>query len=124
MSEKSERVREKLTKETALIKQGNTAKDHAISAMRQPVMEQLISFADQSGAFADAILQSQATYADCIGKVAEGVQYSLSDLEAYCRAVKFYLPDADVECNMKIRTKAASDKVISVNFMDLLEVDT
>lgn len=116
---KIEKAVERLNTEIKNITVGNSTESRAIAAMKDAVKDQLIAFCTQSAEFAEKIADSDKTFGDCMKAVADKVQYSLSDYEAYKRAVQFYFPDADIECSMKIKT-AKPNNVIAVNFMDLL----
>ena len=66
-------------------------------AMAEPVCRMLISFGEKDQRFADAVFAKTETLSDCMRAVGKGVQYSISDVEAYRRAVQFYFPAADVD---------------------------
>lgn len=70
----------------------------------------LQSFCEQEPEFAQAIEQSGKTFQRCLDKVAEGVHASLSDFEAYSRAVEFYFPGAKVIFQMRIDLIGDADK--------------
>ena len=88
---------EKLSEEKKTFKGGNKER-----AMLSAVYETLISFCRQDEEFAQAIVQSEKTLSDCLKAVAAGVGSSISDLDAYKKAVKFYFPGADIKCTMTI----------------------
>ena len=67
------------------------------AAMAEPVCRMLISFCEQDPRFADTVFAKTETLSDCLRAVGKGVQYSISDVEAYRRAVQFYFPAADVD---------------------------
>lgn len=69
--------------------------------MAGPVAEQLKDFCRQDEEFAQAVCQG-GTFADCMKAVAKGVGNSISDLEAYKRAVEFYFPGAKVHMQLTI----------------------
>jgi len=87
----------KLTDENEKFKGGSHE-----SAMRQAIFDTLCAFCRQEPEFAQAVLQSDGTLSDCLKAVAKGVGGSISDLEAYKKAVCFYFPGADVRCVMTI----------------------
>lgn len=62
----------------------------------------LESFCDQEPEFKQAIEQSDKTFQDCLNAVADGVGSSISDIEVYRRAVKFYFSTATVSFIMQI----------------------
>lgn len=80
-------------------------------AMKDAIEEQLADFCRQNGEFAQAVAQG-GSFADCMAAVAKGVGQSLSDLEAYRRAVQFYFPGAEVRMQLTIDLigSAAGDK--------------
>lgn len=69
--------------------------------MAGPVAEQLKDFCRQDEEFAQAVCQG-GTFADCMNAVAKGVGNSISDLDAYKRAVEFYFPGAKVHMQLTI----------------------
>lgn len=71
------------------------------SAMLPAVRNALISFCEQDEEFAQAVAQG-GDFADCMKAVAHGVGSSISDIEAYRKAVQFYFPGADIHMNMSI----------------------
>lgn len=70
-------------------------------AMKAAVKETLLSFCRQEEEFAQAVVQG-GSFKDCMAAVAKNAGSSLSDLEAYKRAVAFYFPGAHVEFAMTI----------------------
>ena len=68
--------------------------------MYKSVADALREFCRQQPEFAQAVYQSKKTFADCMKHVAKGVGTSISDIEAYRRAVEFYFPGAQVEFQM------------------------
>lgn len=73
---------------------------HAV-IMAPAVAAQLKSFCQQDAEFAQAVVQG-GTFADCMKKVASGVGDSISDLDAYKKAVQFYFPGAEVKMQLTI----------------------
>lgn len=71
-------------------------------AVKSAVLKQLCSFAEQNKEFAQAIEQSDKSFADCLETTVKGTGNGISDLDAYKRAVTFYFPGADVKCTMTI----------------------
>lgn len=67
----------------------------------KPVAEALKQFCDNER-FAAAILESDKTLSDCCKDVTKGVTKSLSDIDAYRKAVQFYFPEANVKFDMRI----------------------
>lgn len=70
-------------------------------AMAPAVAAQLESFCRQDAEFAQAVAQG-GTFADCMKAVANGVGSSISDLDAYKKAVRFYFPGAEVKMQLTI----------------------
>jgi len=71
-------------------------------AMMHATKDALLSFCRQDDEFAAAIAQG-GTFKDCMDAVAKGVAgNSISDLEAYRRAVQFYFKGADIHYQMTI----------------------
>lgn len=69
--------------------------------MKSAVKDALLDFCKQDEEFAQAIVQG-GSFADCMTAVAKGVGNSISDLEAYRKAVSFYFPGAEIRCTMTI----------------------
>lgn len=75
--------------------------DKREKAMAPAVAEALEDFCRQDGEFAQAVVDG-GTFAACMKEVAKGVGSSISDLEAYRRAVQFYFPGAEVRFQMRL----------------------
>lgn len=75
--------------------------DRYAGAMKDAVCEALDGFCRQDAEFAQAVVQGGA-FADCMKAVAKGCGSSISDLEAFRRAVRFYFPGADVKFHMTV----------------------
>ena len=71
------------------------------TAMADAVLDAIKEFCTQEPEFAQAVVQS-GSFADCMKKVAAGVGSSISDLEAYKKAVQFYFPGAVVNMQLTI----------------------
>ena len=71
------------------------------SAMKAAVRDTLLEFCRQDEEFAQAVAQG-GSFPDCMKAVAKGVGNSISDLEAYRRAVQFYFPGAEVRFQMRL----------------------
>lgn len=74
---------------------------HAL-VLAKPVADALMEFCGQEPEFEQAIVQSGKTFADCLTEICKGIGSSISDLEIYSRAVKFYFPVAAVRFHMTI----------------------
>ena len=75
--------------------------DKRAEVMKDAVRAALENFCSQEDEFAQAVVQG-GSFADCMEKVARGITNSISDLEAYKRAVQFYFPGADIRMTMTI----------------------
>lgn len=62
----------------------------------------LMQFCEQEPEFEQAIEQSGADFQRCLDEVVRGVDDSISDLEVYNKAVKFYFSTAVVHFHMTI----------------------
>lgn len=78
------------------------------SAMKTAVVKALKEFCRQSEAFAEAVAHG-GSFEECMKAVAKNVSGSISDLEAYKRAAKFYMKDADVRFCMEITVGGAAE---------------
>ena len=97
-----EQAVEKLDKEYQ-----NGKYDRYANAMKSAVRDALKDFCRQDEEFAQAVAQG-GSFEDCMKAVAKGVGGSLSDIEAYRRAVSFYFDGAKVEFQMKITLTPAA----------------
>lgn len=82
------------------------AEKKAVSGQKEKVMAPAVlaaikDFCKQEPEFAQAVVQG-GTFAECMKKVAAGVGNSISDLDAYKRAVQFYFPGAKVQMALTI----------------------
>lgn len=75
-------------------------------AMKSAVRDALLEFCRQNEEFAQAVAQG-GPFPDCMAAVAKGVGSSISDLEAYRRAVSFYFDGARVNFSMTIQLEPA-----------------
>lgn len=91
---------EKLKKELGTV----TAGDRKVQAMKEPIYTALCSFCEQDEEFEQAVLQG-GTLSDCLAYVAKGVGNSISDLEAYKKAVQFYFRGATVEMTLTVNVE-------------------
>lgn len=106
--------------------QKETAKDRKATAIYSAVKAALEDFCRQDVTFADAILKSTGTLGACCEKAVEGSGNSISDIEVYRKAAKFYFPKAEVEFQMKLIldvkevSKEEPKKAVVLNLFDLL----
>ncbi len=90
-------AKEKINKERTEVKGGRYA-----TAVAPFVADTLIVFIDENEDFAAAVADSEKTFGECCAEITKDAKDYLSDLEVYKRAVKFYLPDADLKCEMHV----------------------
>lgn len=95
MNEFTGRALERLNKEYGSV-MGNKA-----GAMKKAVREALESFVRQDDEFAQAVAQG-GSFADCMAAVEKGVGNSISDMDAYRKAVQFYFKGAEIRMVMEI----------------------
>lgn len=62
----------------------------------------LTLFCEQEPEFEQAIEQSGKSFHECLDSIVKGIGRSISDLDVYTRAVKFYFSTATVHFNMTI----------------------
>ena len=100
---------------TKLDGEAKTAKlDRRGEVMKSAVLKALKDFCDQDEEFCQAIVQG-GTFEDCMGAVSKGVGQSISDLDAYTRAVQFYFPGAEIRYSMTIDLIGAAAGAESVD---------
>ena len=87
--------------EQALEKLGGKASGSKEEAMAGSVRDALTDFCRQDAEFAQAVAQG-GSFKECMAAVAKGVGNSISDLEAYRKAVQFYFKGADIRFHMEI----------------------
>ena len=92
-----EAAREKINKERTDIKGNRYAQ-----AVAPFVADTLLVFIEENTEFATAIANSEKTLNECCAEITKDTGQYLSDLEVYKRAVKFYLPAADLKCEMRV----------------------
>lgn len=90
-------IKEKLTAELTNAKLGKYE-----NVVKSYVLDEICIFAKQNSEFAQAIEQSDKSFADCLKATVKGAGASLEDLEVYKRAVAFYFPGADIKCTMTL----------------------
>lgn len=83
--------------------------DKYASAMKKAVREAIETFCKQDEEFAQAVAQG-GSFADCMKAVAKNCGSSISDLEAYRRAVQFYFPGAEIRWTMTVDLIGAAGK--------------
>lgn len=109
-----ERAIEKLDNEKKLTDSGRV--EQAIAGDTAKALQE---FCRQSEDFALAVYDG-GSFEECCKAVAKGVSGSISDFEVFRRAVKHYLPGADIQYRMEItvnaKTKQADTNVIHLDF--------
>ena len=90
-------IKEKLTAELKNKKLGRYE-----NVVKPYVLDEICIFAEQNSEFAQAIEQSDKSFADCLNASVAGVKEHISDLDCYKRAVAFYFPGADIKCTMTL----------------------
>lgn len=71
-------------------------------AVAKETAKALKLFCEQEPEFEQAVEQSKKTFQQCLDVVVAGVKTSISDIETYRRAVKFYFSTADIHFRMII----------------------
>ena len=71
-------------------------------AVAEGVANALTLFCEQEPEFEQSVEQSGKTFQECLDEICKGIGKSISDLEIYRRAVKFYFSVAEVHFNMSI----------------------
>ena len=71
------------------------------TVMASAVMDVLKNFCRQDEEFAQAVVQG-GSFSQCMRAVAQGVGTSISDLDAYKKAVQFYFPGAQIRMELTI----------------------
>lgn len=82
-------------------KQTNNSNKY-ISAVHTAVLNALCEFCRQNAEFAQAICQSDKHFTVCLTEIVKGIKGSISDLDLYTRAVKFYFSTAEIHFQMLI----------------------
>jgi len=62
----------------------------------------LTNFSEQDERFAKAVLLTPRTLSDCCAEIMEGVGNSVSDIDVYRAAVKYYFPNSEVHMTMQV----------------------
>lgn len=78
-----------------------TAAGQKERVMAGAVASVLQDFCRQDPEFAQAVAQG-GSFKDCMHAVANGVGGSISDIDAYKKAVRFYFPGADISVQLAI----------------------
>lgn len=125
----------KMTKEEYQKYFGGKIKGNIQQAIAPHVASALTDFCNQEPEFEQAIVQSEKSFQECLDFVAEGVGKSISDIEVYGKAVKFYFSTATVSFIMRINLSGNNEAppitmtensetkndILSVSLDDLLD---
>ena len=84
-----------------LDRERSTVSGQKEAAMAGAVLSAIKDFCKQEPEFAQAVVEG-GKFSDCMKAVAKGVGNSISDLDAYKKAVKFYFPGAKINMQMTI----------------------
>lgn len=79
-----------------------TIKGTKQTVIASSISEILGEFCDQESEFEQAIEQSGKTFQECLNYVVKGCGNSISDLDAFKKAAKFYFSTATVHFHMTI----------------------
>lgn len=110
MSEIIEQAKQKLEDELKSFQGGYKEK-----TVSKPVCQTLRGFCNEEF-FAQAVWDSGKTLSDCCKAIIGKAGNSISDLDVYKAAVKFYLPAAEVKFKMEItRSGTAESKAVGLN---------
>lgn len=80
------------------------------NVVKHLVSDALISFCRKQPEFAQAVVQSDGTLKQCMDAVVKDCGNSLSDIEAYRRAVQFYFPGAVVDMQLTVSMSEFDEK--------------
>ena len=86
---------------------GTAHYDKYAQIMYKSVAVALKEFCQQNEGFARAVVEGKS-FEECMKAVAKNCGHGISDLEAYSRAVKFYMPGADIKFQMQIIQKGVT----------------
>lgn len=76
--------------------------ENKAKVMAPYVRDALLNFAKQNEEFAQAVVQG-GDFAACMAAVAKGVGSSISDIDAYKKAVQFYFDGAQIHMELRIQ---------------------
>ncbi len=105
-------------------------KGNAQSFIAEKTFQTLLLFCEQESEFAQAVEQSNKTFQQCLDHVIKGMVKienigSLSDCDAYNRAVRFYFPGAVVHHRFELdligNAKESAPEAKSFDFMSLMD---
>lgn len=107
--------------------------DKYVQVTKYAVAEALMDCCNQSEYFAARLLASDKSLTDCLTAICKGIGSSISDADLFRRAVKFYLPEAELHlilqiiCGEEPENKVAEEKTPTpsperkiINIFDML----
>ena len=94
----NEKAVEKLESEFKAAKK-LTSKGNVVAS---PVLNALKQFCEQNEEFAQAVVQSDKLFTDCVEATVKGVGNACSDFEVYRKAAEFYFEGATIHFKMVI----------------------
>ncbi len=100
MSRVSEYLKAALDRLDEELKEGEKVNKYA-KIMAAPVAKQLRAFCKQEPEFAQVVALG-GSFKECMEAVTKGLGTSISDINAYERAVRFYFPGARVRFQIKV----------------------
>ena len=91
--------------------------DKYAMVMKDRCSEVLKNFCQQDEEFAQAIVQTDKTFSDCMAEVVKKIKgnQGISDLDAFKEIVAFYFPGAGINFSMTIDLCASVKKNITVS---------
>nr|DAE14276.1 MAG TPA: PcfK-like protein [Siphoviridae sp. ct0uL16] len=92
---------EKEAKEFKGDKYGNAVHTYVANALRD--------FCNQSESFSKVFYKTKRSFSDCVKEIMKGCGRSISDIEVYRRATKFYFPNSEVSFVMNITAEEEPD---------------
>lgn len=101
---------DKLNTENKKIK-GKTIEDKMMEVMRIRTCYALIQFCKMEEEFAQAVVQSDKTFSDCLRAISKDMsnENGSSDVKVFQKAVQFYFPGATVENILRINLAGAAE---------------
>ncbi len=107
------------------LKAGRKSKDTSDIAtiLQDYVIEALTDFCRQEPKIAEAIIKSDKSIYDCCKEITKDTkpERHISDFKAYGRALKFYMPEMDIECHMTVKVKDKPENSLKLSLFDLME---
>ena len=86
----------------------------------KPTANALIAFCDQSEEFAEEVVDG-GSFLDCIRECDKNTNQAISDYDYFSKAVRFYVPDAEIEVAMTIKLgNKGGNNIIQLNLLDNL----